>query len=179
MLLDDPTALSRDDLKNSLFEIRELTDDIKGLTEGQQFILNYFNAKTGRKRLVSRSDLNPMEMVKYLPNIALFDVEFDEQGNLSNIIPRLLGTAISDFYGEFTGVSVHSDVIKNASPNLQDRLTAQVQAAINHRDAVSTLASASIESKMGIRISTLVIPMSQNNSDIDKIFLFLEVDTRQ
>lgn len=179
MLLDDPSSLSRRDLKNSLFEIREVTDDIKGLTEGQQFILNYFNAKSDRKRLVSRSDLNPVEIVKYLPNIALFDVEYDEQGNLSNIISRLLGTAISDFYGEFTGVSVHSDVIKNASPNLQDRLIAQVQAAIKHRNAVSTLASASIESKLGIRIITLTLPMSQNNSDIDKIFMYLEVETSQ
>ena len=175
MLLDDPTAPHRDDLKKSIFEITEVTEDICTLTESQKFILNYFKTKTEGKRLVCRADLNPVEMVKYIPNIALFDLEYDEQGNLSDIISRLLGTAISDFYGELTGISVFSDRVKDASPDLPDRLLAQVQAAIKHRNAITTVASASFENSTDIRILTLVLPMSHNNSDLDKIFMYLEV----
>lgn len=179
MLLDDPTAPHRNDLSASIFEITEVTEDTSGLSDGQKYLLDYFNSKTKQKRLIKRADLNPVELVKYIPNIALYDISYDEQGELDNIIARLLGTAISDFYGNFTGVSVFSDVIKNASPDLQDRLLAQIKAALKYKNAITTLASASIESRTNIRIITLVIPMSTNGTDIDKVFMYLEVESSQ
>lgn len=176
MLLDDPRTPHRNDLSASVFEITEVTDDTSDLTEGQKYLLDYFNSKTKQKRLIKRADLNPVELVKYIPNIALYDVSYDENGELNNIIARLLGTAISDFYGDLTGASVFSDVVKNASPDLQDRLLAQIKAALKHKNAITTIASASIESRTNIRILTLVIPMSTNGTDIDKIFQYLEVE---
>lgn len=179
MLLDDPTAPNRQDLTASVFKVTEVTDDTSDLTDNQNFILDYFNSKTNKKRLITRSDLNPTELVKFLPNIALFDISYDEQGGLSNVIARLLGTAISDFYGDLTGASVFSDVVKNASPDLQDRLLAQIKAALKYKNAVTTLASASLESRTNIRIITLTIPMSTNGADIDKVFMYLEVEANQ
>ena len=179
MLLDDPTAPHRQDLTASVFKVTEVTDDTSSLTDNQNYILDYFNSKTNKKRLITRSDLNPIELVKFLPNIALFDISYDEQGKLSNVIARLLGTAISDFYGDLTGASVFSDVVKNASPDLQDRLLAQVTAALEYKNAVTTLASASIESRTNIRIITLAIPMSSDGADIDKIFIYLEIEANQ
>ena len=179
MLFDDPTAPQRKDLTASVFEITEVTDDISGLTDSQKFILDYFNSKTNKKRLITRSDLNPTELVKFLPNVALFDISYDEQGNLSNVIARLLGTAVSDFYGDLSGASVYSDAVKNASPDLQDRLLAQVNAVLKYKNAVTTLASASLESRTNIRIITLAIPMSTNGADIDKVFIYLEVEANQ
>lgn len=176
MLLDDPTAPHREDLTASVFEVTEVTADTSELTNGQKFILDYFNAKTKQKRLIKRADLNPVELVKYIPNIALFDLSYDEQGKISNVIARLLGTAISDFYGDLTGASVFSDVVKNTSPDLQDRLMAQVQAAVKYRNAVTTLAAPSLANTTNIRIITLAIPMSTNDVDIDKIFMYIEVE---
>lgn len=175
MLLNDPSKPSRADLKNPYFEITAVTDDRTSLTDSQTFILDYFKAKTEGQRLINRSDVLPAELVKYLPNIALIDLEYDEQGNLSNFVARLMGTLIADFYGDFTGASVHSDIVKNSAPGVQDRLFAQVRAAIEHRNGITAKASASFENSSGLRINTVFIPMSPNNRDIDMVFIYVEV----
>ena len=177
MLLDAHTALSRGDLENSFFEIRELDENISDLSASQKFIHHYFMSKTKGERLASRSDLVPSELTRYLPSIALFDLVYDDDGNLIDVVSRLLGTAISNFYGEFTGLSVNSKVVKDAVPNLHIRLTAQIKAAIDCRNAVVTIASSPDKDRLGIRINTMVIPLSSNGKDIEKAFLYLEVDS--
>lgn len=175
MLLNDPSKPSRTDLKNPFFEITAVTDDRTHLSDSQKFILDYFAAKTEGKRFINRSELVPAELIKYLPNVGLIDLEYDEQGNLTNFIGRLIGTAIADFYGDFTGVSVHSDIIKNSAPGVQDRLFAQVNAAIEHRNGITAKASASFKNSSGLHINTLFIPMSSNNCDVDMVFFYVEV----
>lgn len=175
MLLNDPSKPSRGDLKNPLFEITAVTDDRTRLSDSQTFILDYIKAKTEGDRLLNRSDVVPAELVKYLPNIALIDLEYDEQGNLSNFIGRLIGTAIADFYGDFTGASVHSDIVKNSAPGVHDRLFAQVRAAMEHRNGITAKASAPFENRPGLRINTIFVPMSPNNRDINMVFIYVEV----
>ncbi len=179
MLLDDPTAPHRIDLKTSTFDVKEVTDASVELSEAQKSILAYFHDKTEGKRLVCRSDLKPNEMVKYLPNVALYDIEYDDRGEVSDVICRLFGTVLAGFYGEFTGLSVHSEIVKNASPDLQYRLLLQVNAAVNYRNAVTSVATASFGCIAGMRIFTLTIPMATNDSDIDKIFMYIEVETKK
>ena len=48
------------------------------LTKAQRVLVEYFEKKTDGKRFANRADLNPMEIVKYIPNVILFGLIYDQ-----------------------------------------------------------------------------------------------------
>lgn len=78
-------------------------------------ILRFVEAKTGGARMLRRQDFTPADFRKYLSNIMLLDVAFDDDGVPADGIIRLMGSSLAAYYGEYTGKSVLAHPSKSGS----------------------------------------------------------------
>ena len=97
----------RPDGADGEFEITPATglDDPRA-SKGGQALMELVHNRTGGKRMLQRSDFSPKDIKDLLPNIILFEVVYDQDGTVKDGIIRLIGSALSSFYGNFTGRSV-------------------------------------------------------------------------
>lgn len=71
----------------------------------QQAVFDYWRSKCRAGALPSRDDIDPSEIVPYLPTISLLDVSHDKSGPAFQF--RLAGTGLYDIYNrEITGTDV-------------------------------------------------------------------------
>lgn len=144
------------------------------LTRAQRVLVEYFEKKTAGKRFANRADLNPMEIVKYIPNVVLFDLVYDDKGEIDDVVFRLLGTKVASFYGDWTGKSLKGDELQATHPESNLRLLKEIDFILDTRKSITTVSKHYSKDRPFIQIDTLKIPFSQSGNAIDKIFMFFE-----
>jgi hypothetical protein len=145
--------------------------DNAALTDAQRFMLDYFEAKTGRARLANRADLVPADLVPYLPHLALLDLIRDANGNFIDFRGRLVGTAVAEFYGDLTNKGL--DAI--APKETRDRLIAAVETIDEVRKPLATYSERKTGTGSKVGVHVLFLPLSSDGVIIDKLFLFFEM----
>lgn len=129
--------------------------------------LSYFEAKTHGVRLPSRADLKPTELTKILPEVALFKPLFAPDGELDDLKILLLGTDLDRFYGAFTG----KNVSEHPNPQVFNRIMQASRHTIELREPVVVRAMALSISQVHITITVLYVPMSEDGTAIDRLFV--------
>ncbi len=161
------------------YEIIAVEDDHSRLTENQGFLVSFFDGKTGGDRLACRNDLNPAEIINFLPYVSLFELSLDEQATVKDIKCRLFGTGLVDFYGEWTGKTIRnndsSDALKNIHPNTHDRLIGMINKMIRVKKPVTLYSEQVSEDRSYWQIRNLAIPFAKNGHDIDMLFMYTEL----
>lgn len=155
------------------FDLSEVKTGDSSLSSAHRFLVNYFEAKTGGRRLARREDLDPVELSKYLPNIFLHDLIFDEQGSLCSVLVRLFGTNMVDFFGELTGRSMHreeGDDIKDTSQQPHARMFRSMDLMLQVRTPVIANVEQISQDRPFARMQSLRIPLSQDGTNIDLVF---------
>ena len=170
----DPNSPSYKDVESLGHEIKRV-ENYDDLSEGQRAIVEYFDGKTQGKRLSRRSDLNPMDMPRYLPNIVLFDLAYDEQGVVVDVTVRVLGTGITEFYGDWTGKSVTSPEFQQAYPESSMRLLKEINHILYTKESITSVTKQFSKARPYVNVNTLKIPFSGNGTDIDMILMFFEL----
>lgn len=169
----------RADINMSGFKLELVADDLSGLTCDQTAIMKYFNLKTQGKRFASRADINPSEISSYIPYVFLFDVEVDDEGNLIEMKIRLLGTKLAEFYGEQTGKTFIDDKsetsLQKTLPDTQSRLERSVRMVLKHRKPIRSHAQQVSDEKDYVQVKVIMVPLSDNGTDINKIFGYTEL----
>ncbi len=170
----------RGDLKLSKPKIFAVNKDNHcHLTDGQKYLVNFFNGKAKGNKPVSRHDFDPIEIITYLPNVALFDLFKDETGKLKDINVRLFGTALVDFFGEWTGSGLdekgNKASFKETLPDTYNKVTMLINSALEHEKpmVLNNKETGFGSGRWGV--STLVVPLSKDNCAIDMIFLHTEL----
>ncbi len=149
-------------------------EDHVDLTKAQRVLVEYFEKKTDGKRFANRADLNPMEIVKYIPNVILFGLIYDDEGQVDDVVFRLFGTAVADFYGDWTGKSLKGDGLNETHPESNLRLLKEINFILDTRKSITTVSKHYSKDRPFIQIDTLKIPFSQDGDTIDMIFMFFE-----
>ncbi len=177
-LSDEPYISHRQNLKLVGYECTVIKDDHSSLTKDQKCLVDYFAKRTQGKRLANRQDLNPAEIVSYLPNVILFDLKMDENKKITDVIVRLVGTAAADFYGEYTGYSLFDDIFDKSVTEARDRLVSEAEIIVGERLPMTTFTEQRVADGPNVQLNTLKIPFAANGKDIDMLFMYLEVSTK-
>lgn len=162
-----------DDVDWTGFDLSVVTDDNSSLSDAHRSLIDYFNGKTGGKRLARRDDLNPAELAEHLSNIYLHDLIFDQQGLLSGVMVRLFGTDLVDFFGETTGQCMQREEggdNEEPLPQTNARMFRSMDLMLKERAPVIAVVEQVIIDKPFVQLRSLRIPLSQNGTDIDMVF---------
>ncbi len=134
-------------------------------------VLSYFEARTEGARIARRSDINPSEMKDLLPDVCILELEKDAAGALEDIVIRLMGTNVVSFYGELTGKSIFT----HPSSLVAERIFKSAAFCLERHRPVIVQAFTLSEEKNHLKVSVLYVPLSENNSDIDRFFTHVSV----
>ncbi|WP_286829010.1 MULTISPECIES: PAS domain-containing protein [Kordiimonas] len=134
-------------------------------------VLAYFEERTGGKRLACRADIEPGQLRDILPDVCIMTPEFDPAGVLEDVKVRLMGTNVVNFYGEMTGKSIFI----HPSSEVADRIFKSAAFCLERRKPVLVQAYTLSEEKNYLRVSVMYVPLSENNRDIDRLFLHVAV----
>ena len=169
----------RNELDISDGQLLIIEDDYSQLSDGQRFIVEFFRRKTENKRIAARSDFEPAEILDYLPFISIMDVDMATESEIRNIKVRLFGTALVDFYGEWTGRSIYgdesADSVENVFPDTHRRVILMVNAVIKNRKPLLLYSEQVSIEKPHWKISSMAIPFSKDNRNIDQILFYSEL----
>ena len=120
----------------------------------------YWDHKRGTRDMPARTDLDPVEMRKWLPNTLLVDIQHDPQ----RMRYRLIGTALVDALGQdLTGRYIDEMPFwyrKFAEPAYTDVLAHRAP----HYRRINT-----IESFWIVKYDRLLLPLSSDGSRIDMV----------
>lgn len=77
------------------------------LGDDASWLLSYTNGRISPgERFARRAALKPVEMKRILPDVLILEPQFSERASILDVRVRLMGTAVSWFYGEAGGHSV-------------------------------------------------------------------------
>ncbi len=136
--------------------------------------LRYFENQTGGARLPRRDDLKPGDLTSVLPEIALVEPVYDAAGGFVDAMGLLEGTKLDSFYGPMTGKLI------SEYPN--KLVSARILQACKHcvEIAKPVVVSSDILSDQQnyLAITVLYVPMSENGTTIDRIFIHNQVKSK-
>ncbi len=155
------------------FKIED-AEDVRQHSDTIDYLLRYFEDKTGGIRLAKREDLNPLELKDYLPQIGLFEPILNTEGVVSDILITLLGSRLDEFYGRMTGKKVSE--FKHAQ--IAMRIIQACRQCVELRKPLVVSADALSEEKNFLSIMVLYVPMSSDGVTIDRIFLHNRVSSK-
>ena len=162
-------------------KVCDIDDESLNLCDEHALIIKYFNDKTNGKRLASRQDLQPFDMVASLPFITLFDIFYDKKGMVADLQFRLQGTSMVDFYGEWTGRSILKDdgkeCLKSVYPETYERLISIAQTALDKRKPFVFCSKQVSQAYYYLTIESLVVPMSDDGENINILFTHSSMKT--
>jgi hypothetical protein len=121
---------------------------------GGQALLRLVEDRTGGTRFLKRSDFSPADLKPFLPNIMIMQVVFGDDGLVCDGIIRLMGGALTIFYGQFTGKSV----LDHPSDSGR-RFVMAANAAIEARTAAIGNAVQTTPDKPTFKIATCIVPI--------------------
>lgn len=181
-LLDGSGVPRRSDLTLNGFEMSVVADDLSGLSDDQKFLVEFFEKKTGGDRFACREDFDPIEIIKYLPYVTIFELDVNDKGKINDIKVRLFGTALSDFYGEWTGRYLKADEPENSlklvHPKTYNRIFAMTKLVLKKKKPVSLYSDQVSADRSYWKIKNLAIPFSTSGTEIDMLFMYTELTNK-
>lgn len=129
-----------------------------------------------RRRMPSRADIDPVEMVRWLPHLQLIDVFPAEADRPRRLIYRLVGETDVTFRGyNPTGRSVEEGMIgQSAQETLRN-----YELVIDHRLPVFDWAEYMSRSGYLRSQEGLLLPLSNDDDIVNMVITFAQVDTRR
>lgn len=172
MLRPENQTTSRDAVFGD-FEVIDY-DDIRGRLPMADFFLDIWQKKGGESRTITRGDLSPVEMKKYLEHVVLLDVTLSDTGNLGLLV-RLIGGHVSGFYGEITG----KDVRDMENEKAIERIYHGCGVVFQSGKPVMTNASAFSPDRHYLEASALYLPLFDKDGMVNKIMVAVHVSAPQ
>jgi hypothetical protein len=144
-------------------------------TEAGQKLLAFFEEKTGGTRPVTRRDFTPADLRSRLQNIMMVDLAYDDFGDVSDAVIRLLGSALAAYYGEYTGRSVLTHPSQSGA-----RLLKAANCSRENGDAPVIVRVFQDDPELPqLDIRTLYIPIADNMGNIVQGLMMAEFFNRQ
>ena len=133
------------------------------------FFLDLWRKKGGEDKTITRADINPVEMKKYLEHVVLLDVE--REGDSWHLIVRLIGGHVAGFYGEITG----KDVREMGNTKAIERIYYAARHVINADVPMMTISPAYSADRSFMEAVALYLPLFDNDENVVKILVAVNV----
>ncbi|WP_286829256.1 MULTISPECIES: PAS domain-containing protein [Kordiimonas] len=148
-------------------------NDVRGSACDINYFLTYFEAKTGNARLPRRADIVSAEIKHVLPNVATFQLVFEADGGLNDVVVLQMGSTLLDMYGELTGKSI----FKCTDHEVSAQLFRTCGYCLEKRaPVVSTMETFSAE-KPYLSAMVLLMPLSEDGKLIDGGIAYLSISS--
>jgi hypothetical protein len=130
-------------------------------------ILAYWQicAERDHREIPRRRDIDPVELVAFLPSIALVDVM--ETLSRRDFRIRVLGTRLTRMFGEQTGKLISETPLSLRKVNVYDRVVLE-------RSGFYVHGTLWFLGKGDCGYSELCLPLTNDRTEIDKILIFVE-----
>lgn len=135
------------------------------------FFLDLWRKKGGEAKTISRADIRPAEMKKYLEHIVLLDVI--RRDTSWSLLVRLIGGHVADFYGEITGKDVRDMINTKAI----ERIYHVCGRILERAEPILTVSPAFSPDHTYMEAIALYMPLFDKNAAIDKIMVAVHVST--
>lgn len=155
-------------------EFQLLTGDaISGQSKMVDFFMSMWREKGGPERAITRRDINPAEMKRYLEHLVMMDVvNRDADWSLK---VRLIGGYVANFYGELTG----KDVREMKNTQAISRIHQACAHVIDLNKPVMTKSPAFAPERLCLEAVALYMPLFDDTGKIDKIFTCVNITAQQ
>ena len=136
-------------------------------------VITFFEGKTKGQRMARRSDFTPTELQKYLPNIVLVELKYNDVDKVVDIYCQVCGSKCAALYGEVTGTWLSTFESQDVFIRIKNRC--QLVADKCQEIAITTQVLS--KDKEHIVLRALYVPLSEDNKRVNKILAFIENDT--
>lgn len=169
----------RADISVSDHEEEVIINDFSKLTNLQKNLIKYLEEKTEGKRLAKRADINPVDLKSSLPFITLLETTCDDNKQLCTVKIKLMGSGLTHFYGENTGVIIRrpeeNETTEPFPEEIVERIFSSVTALITHRKPVRVYSKEYSKNLNFLQVCSIMIPLSENGTDITGIIDLTEI----
>ncbi len=131
-------------------------------------VLRILENRKGGRCMLSRADIDPKAFKRFLPHMALYELELDRAGAVSDATIRLMGTEVVHFYGEFTGRRV-SEYPDRAVPA---RVLSCLGYLVRHRTPVAATVDGIRNDKKHVGLRILYVPLSDDDIRVNRALSF-------
>lgn len=130
----------------------------------------HFRSRMTGGQLLSRADVKPHELKPYLLNMVILGLVMDDQGALSDLLLRLIGSNVEHFYGNMTGRSI----VEHSNKNAAARAMNSVAKVIDLRAPVLADTRGRLPDGNDLSVRSLYIPLAGDGENIDQIVVYVE-----
>lgn len=135
-------------------------------------VVTFFEGKTGGQRMARRSDFTPAELKKYLPNMVLVELKYNDIDEIVDMYCQVCGSKCAALYGEVT--STWLSTFKY--PDIFIRIKKRCQLAADKCQEIAITTQVLSKDKEHIVLRALYVPLSEDNKRVNKILAFIEND---
>ena len=137
----------------------------------QQQLYDYWDSKRGGRFAPSRGDIDPIDFPHLLPNLCIYKIH----RNPLRYEVTLMGTRVVEIWGvDYTGKFVE-DVLLGP---VYDQVTEQFRHIVNNKEPTLHDLDANWLDKDYIKYSRLMLPLSENGINVDRLLLSVVLQTK-
>ena len=151
-----------------IVKIAEGPDDPRASDTGR-VLMKLFAERTDGTRMLKRSDFSPTDLKAGLTNIMITDVKYDENGLPVDAIIRLMGSALTIFYGEFTGKSVLDHPTESGERYMMD-----VRMAVETGCMIIGRAERATPDETFLKVISLVVPIADDGVHVNQTLALIQ-----
>lgn len=134
------------------------------------FFLDYWFANGGPEKSISRGDIQPQALKKYLDRLVIMDISHEGGALTLNI--RLIGSWVAGFYGEVTG----KDVKAIENPKAVERIYSACGKVIEYQEPVFSTTPALGPDRAYLMATALYLPLFDNDiGQVTKVLAAVDV----
>lgn len=160
-------------------ELLPAKDSLGRLNSTQRQLWDHFYSSSKDIAPLQKSQISPEKLIPFLRNIWMADIHYTEDGKITLLIMRLLGTALTNHYGELTGHQlIEEDKLTDFAekfPDYHKRMKQVSTELIKHNEPLLAVSrySSNVEGQE-INSTALVFPMCRKGDNVDMVFGFTE-----
>ncbi len=144
-------------------------DDPYASNAGRELI-RFFMSKTGGSRLLTRQDFSPVDIKKFLPNVYVADIVYDEFDRAIDAKIRVSGTQLDELFGNVTNMSLLEHPSK-----VGVRGMAAVRMIVNSRNMVVCSSNQLAPEKPYWGNVSLFVPIVDEDDRITQFFCHVKI----
>ena len=145
------------------------------LSEKAKVFLSKIETLKKGRQFCKRSDFNPADFKAELSGIVLMDVFYNNAGSFKDAKIRLLGSSISEFYGEYGGHSL----LEVTPVETRERTIIALNKVLETRNIVGMSVEQNDIKKPYFHSEAVFSPLSEDGDVINKILGFINISTKR
>lgn len=125
----------------------------------------------GEKALLTRADVKPEQLKPFLVSVVILNLEV-EDGQVIDVVPRLIGSEVEHFYGAATGVSIK----EHSNQAAARRIFRSAQIALDGCEPVIALTKGMMARDQRLTVTSLYFPLSDDGENANQLLGFVKIE---